>query len=149
MERRLFSLVITTVLASLTSCHTAKQATTGSASLVGKSWKLVELNGRMVPPSEQSKKEPFLILNASEKRINGNGGCNSFFGSYELQGNNGITFSKIGSTKMACPNDVMEVELNLFKALESTNQFTLRNDTLILTQANMSLLAKFVVGDTK
>ena len=80
-----------------------------SASIVGKYWKLIELNGETVRAVQQNK-EPHLILNTSEKRVNGNGGCNSFFAHYELQGDNGITFSKIGSTKMACPDDVMQVE---------------------------------------
>lgn len=148
MKGRFFSLAIISALASLTSCHTAKNST-GSASIVGKHWKLVELNGGTVQPAEQLKREPHMILNASEKRVNGSGGCNSFFGSYELQGNNGITFSKIGSTKMACANNVMQVELQLFQAFEMTNKFTLRKDTLVLTKADMSPLAKFVVSDMR
>ena len=90
-----------------------------------------------------------MILNATEKRVNGNAGCNSFFGSYELQDNNVIAFSKIGSTKMACPNDVMQVEHQLLQVLEMTNKFALRNDTLILTRTDMSPLAMFVVSDMK
>jgi heat shock protein HslJ len=149
MKGRYFSFVITIALASLASCHTAKQSTTGSASVVGKYWKLIELNGEMVQLAGQLKKEPHMILNASEKRVNGNGGCNSFFGSYELQGDNGVTFSKIGSTKMACPNDIMQIERHLFQAFEMTKKFTLRNDTLFLTKTDMFPLAKFVVSDIK
>lgn len=149
MKGRFFSFVIATALASLASCHTAKQSTTGSTSIVGKQWRLIELNGQTVQPADQSKREPHMILNASEKKVNGNGGCNSFFGSYELQGANGITFSKIGSTRMACPGDVMQVEHRLFQAFEMTNKFTLKNDTLFLTKADMSPLAKFVVSDVK
>ena len=149
MKGRFFSFVITTALASLASCHTAKQSTAGNASIDGKYWKLIELTGKTVQPAEELKREPHIILNASEKRANGNGGCNSFFGSYELQGDNGITFSKMGSTKMACPNDIMEIERQLFQAFEMTNKFTLRNDTLFLTKTDMSPLAKFVVSDMK
>ena len=149
MKGIFFSFVITIALASLASCHTAKQSTTGSASIVGKHWKLIELNGKTVQPAEQLQREPHMILNASEKRVNENGGCNSFFGSYELQGGNGITFSQIGSTRMACSNEVMQVERQLFQAFEMTNKFTLRNDTLFLTKADMSPLAKFVVSGTK
>lgn len=149
MTGRFFSFVIAIVLASLASCHTAKQSTTGSASIVGKYWKLIELNGEAVQPAEQLRREPHMILNSSEKRVNGNGGCNSFFGSYELQRDNGITFSKIGSTKMACPDDVMQVERLLFQAFETTTKFTLRNDTLFLTKTDTSPLAKFVVSDKK
>ena len=149
MKGRFYSFVVTTALAALASCDTAKQSTSGSASIVGKYWKLIELNEKAVQSAEQLKREPHMILNATEKRVNGNGGCNSFFGSYELQDNNVITFSKIGSTKMACPNDVMQVEHQLFQVFEMTNKFTLRNDTLILSKTDMSPLAKFVVSDMK
>lgn len=149
MKGNIFAFIITTALASLASCHTAEQSTTGSASIVGKYWKLIELNGKTVQLAEQLKREPHMILNTSENRVNGNGGCNSFFGSYALPGNKGITFSKMGSTKMACPDDVMQVEYQLFQAFEMTNKFTLRNDTLLLTKTDMTPLAKFVVSDRK
>jgi heat shock protein HslJ len=149
MRGRFLSLLTTMVLASLASCHTAKQSTTGSVSIVGKYWKLIELYGKTVKAAAQSNREAHMILNASDKRANGNGGCNSFFGSFELQDNNGVTFSKIGATKMACPNDVMQVEQQLFQAFEETNKFTLRNDTLLLTKSDMSPLAKFIVSDKK
>jgi heat shock protein HslJ len=149
MKGRFFSFMIATALASSASCHSAKQSTTGSASIVGKNWKLIELNGETVQPAEQLKKEPHMILNASEKRVTGTGGCNSFFGSYEIQGGNGITFSKIGSTRMACPDNVMQVERRVFQAFEMTSKFTVRNDTLFLTKADMSPLAKFVVNGSK
>ncbi len=148
MKGILFSFVILTALTSLTSCHTANQST-GSASIIGKNWKLVELNGVTVQSSGQLNREPHMILNATENRVNGNGSCNSFFGTYELKGDNGISFSKIGSTKMACPDNVMQVESQFFQVLETTNSFTLKNDTLFLTKADMSPLAKFVVSDMK
>jgi heat shock protein HslJ len=146
MRRTFFSLVIIIALASLASCHTSKQSPTENASIVGKHWKLVELNGKTVQPAG---KEPHMILNASEKKVNGNGGCNSFFGSYELQGGNGITFSQIGSTRMACSQDIMQVESQLFQAFGMTNKFTLKNDTLFLARADMSTLAKFVMSPVK
>jgi heat shock protein HslJ len=148
MKGKFFSFVIMIAVASFASCRTAQQAT-GSASIIEKHWRLIELNGEKVRPAEPLNKAPHMILNASEKRVNGNGGCNSFFGSYTLQGNNGITFSNMGSTKMACASDVMQVELQLFQAFEMTHTFTFRNDTLILAKTDMSPLAKFVVSDMK
>lgn len=149
MKGKIFLFVLTIALATFASCHTAEPSTTGSPSIVGKYWKLIELNGKAVQPVEQLKSEPHLVLNASEKKVNGNGGCNSFFGSYELQGDNGITFSKMGSTKMACSNDVMQVEHQLFQAFQMTTKFTLRNDTLFLVKTDMSPLAKFVESSMK
>ncbi|WP_224997096.1 META domain-containing protein [Cesiribacter sp. SM1] len=148
MKGMFYSFVIITALASLASCHQAKQST-GSASIVGTHWQLIEVNGEAVLPDEQLKRGPHMILNASENSVNGNGGCNSFFGSYELQGDNGITFTNIGSTKMACQNDAMQIERQLIQAFEMANKFTIRNDTLILTKTDMSPLATFIVSDMK
>jgi heat shock protein HslJ len=149
MKGRIFSFVLIAALAFLASCHTAKKSATGSASIVGKYWKLVELNGVTVQSADQLKREPHMILNASENKVNGNSGCNSFFGSFELQAGNVITFSKIGSTRMACPNEIMQGEHQLLQVLEMTNKFSLENGTLILLKADMSPLAKFVVGGTR
>ena len=38
---------------------------------------------------------------------NGEGGCNSFFATYQAGSDGSITFGPVGSTKMACP-DFME-----------------------------------------
>lgn len=149
MKEKFFSFVVITALVYLVSCHTAKQPITENGFIVGIPWRLVELNGKTIMSGGQLKKEPYLILNASEKRVNGNGGCNSFFGSFELQGVNGITFSKIGATRMACSNEVLVVEHQLFQVLEMIDKFTLLNDTLLLTKTDMLPLAKFVVSDTK
>ena len=147
MKGIFFAFAITIGLASLVSCHTAKQPTTVSASIVGEYWKLVALNGKAVQAAGQLAREPHMKLSASEKRETGNSGCNSFFGTYELRGGNSISFSKIGATKMACQDDVMEVEHQLFQALETTTKYAIRNDSLLLTMADMSPLATFVRGD--
>jgi len=149
MRGRFLALMLTIGLATLVSCHTTKQPTTVRASIAGTYWKVVMLNGKVVQSAGQSAKEPHMILSASDNKVNGTGGCNSFFGTYELQGDNGITFSPIGATKMACQDNVMAVEHQLFQAFEMTGRFTLSNDTLILTTTDMSPLAKFVAGSKK
>lgn len=109
--------------------------------IVEKYWKLVSIDGKTISPSDKQIKEPHMILKAFDKSVNGNGGCNSFFGSYELAGENHISFSKIGATKMACQN--MAVENVFFKALEQADQYTVVNDTLFLNNASKILLARF------
>jgi heat shock protein HslJ len=136
------------VITLFASCDTAKQSTTTSDSIVGKHWRLVELNSAVIQHS-QLNKEAHMVLNAAEKRITGSGGCNSFFGGYELQGSSGISFSNMGATKMACPDNVMRVEQQLFEAFGNANQFVVRNDTLLLAKSGGSPLAKFIVTDRK
>ena len=114
-----------------------------TSSVIEKYWKLIELNGNTIILTGNPKRQAHLIMKALDNRIGGNGGCNSFFGNYEIPGNNRISFSKIGATKMACNN--MEIENQFFKVLEMTDNFTMRNDTLSLNKAKMAPLARFVV----
>lgn len=128
----------------LFSCNTTKKATDNkSTEIVEKYWKLIEINGQKVTAEDFSSKEPHLILKAADNRVNGNGGCNSFFGSYELQADaHRISFSKIGSTRMACLKPGVESEF--LNVLETVDNYTVKNDTLQLNKARMAPLAKFV-----
>lgn len=108
-----------------------------------KYWKLVALNGQPVTKSAGQTKEPHLIFRAAGMRVNGNGGCNSFMGSYELLPGNRIRFSKMAATLMACSD--MEIESRFSKVLEMADNYYLSGDTLILNRAKMAPLAKFEV----
>jgi len=138
--------LIAIALASFASCHTTRRSTIPNDSIVGKYWKLIEINGQSVQLAGQGRKEAHMIFNAPDKSVNGNGSCNSFFGSYTLEADDGISFSKIGATKMACSNDLMRTEQQLFQAFEMTTNFRLMKDTLSLIGSDMSTLAKFVVN---
>ncbi|KDN55483.1 META domain-containing protein [Flavobacterium seoulense] len=128
----------------LFSCNSTKNVKNEKSSeITEKYWKLIEINGQKVTVENFAAKEPHLILKKEENRVNGNGGCNSFFGTYELQANvNRISFSKIGSTRMACLKPT--VENDFFKVLETVDNYTIKNDTLQLNKARMAPLAKFV-----
>jgi heat shock protein HslJ len=145
MKKLFFLILIVTMFAA---CDTAKQSTTTGDSIVGKDWTLVELYG-VVVQQNQLNKEAHMILNAAEKRVAGSGGCNSFFGGYELEGDKGIRFLNMGATKMACPDNAMQVEQRLFEAFGNTSQFSFKNDTLLLSNSGGMPLVKFVVGITK
>ena len=105
-------------------------------------WKLIELGNRNLDSEMNMQQEAHLILHSSEHRITGNGACNNFSGSYELGKENRISFSKIISTRMACPD--MEVEDQFMTAMESADSFSLSKDTLSMYSAEMVPLARFV-----
>lgn len=105
-----------------------------------KYWKLIELNGKKII-AEQQAKEAHVVLKTEENRITGNGGCNSFFGTYQFLPGNSIQISPLGSTKMACLNDNVEDEF--LKILAIADNYTIKNDTLSLNKAKMAPLAKF------
>ena len=128
----------------LFSCNSTKKVkedkTTG---ITEKYWKLIEIRGQKVTAENFASKEPHLILKSTDNRVNGNGGCNSFFGTYELDSTtNRISFSKIGATRMACLKPTVEAEF--FNVLETVDNYTVKNDTLQLNKARMAPMAKFV-----
>jgi copper homeostasis protein (lipoprotein) len=109
--------------------------------ITGKYWRLAELNGKKLVFDENQRSEPHFILNAENSRVNGNGGCNSFNGTYELLPGNRIRLSKMASTMMACINVTYEKEY--LKVLEMADNYTLLGDTLSLNRAKMAPLARF------
>ncbi|MFH1121944.1 MAG: copper resistance protein NlpE N-terminal domain-containing protein [Bacteroidota bacterium] len=120
---------------------TKNDGTGNGAGIKGKKWKLVELNGKPVENTSGNGKEYFISLQQEESRISGYAGCNSFFGSFELKEGERITFSKMGSTMMACPD--MATEQELFKVLETIDNYTYDGKTLQFSKARMAPLARF------
>ncbi len=115
--------------------------------ITDKYWRLIELHGQPIILTDNGLKEPHLILKSKGNNITGNGSCNSFFGSFEMSAGYRIVFSKIGATEMACGN--MEIEMEFFKVLNMTDNFSTNGDTLALNKAKMTTLARFVIVNLK
>jgi heat shock protein HslJ len=105
-------------------------------------WMLIELNGNPIKNDSSSQRIPQIVFRSAENKFNGNTGCNSMAGTYELKENNRILLTGIFSTKMACMNN-MEIEGQFLNALEQADNYTLTGDTLILNKARMAPLARF------
>ena len=103
-------------------------------------WKLIEIGGRAVDDSVNNA-VPHLVINESGGRFSANAGCNSIGGSFLLKPMNRITFANVIRTQMACPE--MELENELVRVLEMTDNYNISNDVLLLNKARMSPLARF------
>ena len=128
------------------ACRTSSSLPAQQGGITEKYWKLVEINGKPVVLDESTSREPHIILKETDNRVNGNGGCNTLFGTYEIdRAANRIRFSQMGSTMMACIN--MEIENELKKVLEMVDNYSLSADGkyLSLNRARMAPLAKFEV----
>ena len=104
--------------------------------LVGKRWKLVELNGKPV-----EKQDAFLIFDENSSRVSGNLGCNTFTGSYFLRIGNRISFSSIAATLKMCLD--MEIETGFKKVLDIADNYNVSENSLVLNRARMAPLARF------
>ena len=131
----------------LGACKTASSSITKQTDgITEKYWKLVEINGKPLVWSDDTKREPHIILKDKDSRVIGNGGCNTLSGSYEIDSAaNRIKFSQMVSTMMVCLN--MEVENELKRALEMADNYSLSADGkyLSLNRARMAPLVRFEV----
>ena len=92
--------------------------------LVGRYWKLIELNGQAI---EQTKnmKEPHIKF-TNDLQVNGTGGCNSFFSSFDAPGKLQLRFGEFGMTEMACSYD--NYDQLLVEALKMTENYVIAGE---------------------
>lgn len=95
--------------------------------VTGIEWKPVSIGGQDV--AQDAKLQ---LRFEVDGKLNGNGGCNSFFGNYTLT-DAGIDIGSIGATRMACPEPQMDLETRFFLALEKASRFESRGKRLILS----------------
>lgn len=110
-----------------------------SPGLTGTAWRLVELFGK--PVAAGGEEPPHLVLKEAERRVEGFSGCNRFSGTYELREGGRISFAGVAATMRACPD--MEVEAELFRALEMADGYAIGEGRLSLHRARMAPLARF------
>ena len=77
---------------------------------------------------------------SAEGKIAGSGGCNNYFGGYEINKNELIIIPPIGSTMMACPEPIMDQEQEYFKLLETTETYQIENDKLTISCSGNKIL---------
>ena len=103
-------------------------------------WVLIELIGKTVTINP-GQKSAFVQFDNQNARVFGNASCNNFFGSYELQAGNRISFGQLGSTMMACGD--MQTESAFLQMLQKVDNYAIKDDTLSLHKARMAPLARF------
>ncbi|MGG5208048.1 META domain-containing protein [Chryseobacterium sp. MIQD13] len=119
--------------AVLASCGTTSSA---SASKVGKTQPSLA-NTKWTLADNVKGKVP--TLNIEGEKINGNGGCNNYFGTAKIDPSTGdFSAGQMGSTKMMCNN--MSVEQNFMDMVGKANKYVVSGTTLELYKDNLLLL---------
>lgn len=112
-----------------------------SPQVTGWRWTLVELRGQPVTGLERA---PYLVLNATDKRVSGYGGCNNLTGGFVLdEATLRLRFEQVASTMRACLSG-MDTEQALHEVLGMVDNYSLSGDQLSLNRARMAPLARFV-----
>lgn len=112
----------------------------GGVSITGINWRPVRIAAE--PISDDSRMSVKFAVDGS---INGNGGCNGFFGSLEKT-DSGISVGPLSATRRACPEPIMAREMALLEALERTIRFQVNDSGLQLLGEDNRVLAEFVRG---
>ena len=92
--------------------------------------------------SAEQGKAPRILFKADGK-VSGNASCNSFFGSYTVQGDN-VAFRGFGTTRKSCRPAIMTAERAFLAALKAATGYRVENQTLQLFGANGSIVVKLM-----
>jgi len=115
-----------------TGCASRRNDTNPPA-LPGTHWLAEEINGSGVVADSLST----LVFSAeTEGQVNGNAGCNLYFGTVAIEGNT-MLFGPLGATLRMCADDaLMQQERHFLDALENTRNFRFSQDGKTLTLAD-------------
>ena len=129
-------LLLCTVL-GLAACSTGEN----EATLEDKVWVLESYGDSGNLKTVLTDAEVSIEFKSAESTIAGSGGCNRYFGGYEINKNELTIIPPIGSTMMACPEPIMDQEQEYFKLLETAETFQIQNGKLtILCSGNKMLV---------
>ncbi len=117
------------VLLSLFSCSVNNKRTyLSNISLESGQWVLINLNGQEVV-KQNTERPIYLEFNVTDQKVAGFAGCNRLFGAYIIKGS-AINFSRVGSTKMMCPD--AELENTFVASLQQINRYQIEGEKLLL-----------------
>lgn len=119
---------IVLVVSSIKEAPPAIPAPTNAASfsLAGSEWLLEDLGGLGVVDNIQAT-----LTFPEAGKVAGNGSCNRFFGSAEVSGDS-IKLGPLASTRMMCPEAVMNQETKYINALQAAERFEWKAPYLLI-----------------
>lgn len=124
MKKMILKTSLLLSLAVMCACGTKKAAVSQS---IDGNWMILEVDGEKVKDVE---KTPEITFNTKENRVNGNAGCNNFFGSFTYT-NGKLTFAdNMGATRMMCKN--MKFEDKALQAFPKVTKVAWKGGQLLL-----------------
>ncbi len=133
MKHIIISIASVIALTFLVSAQ--KNKTVENKSLKETVWELAKISGFEM---EKLDKKPYIVFANEANKVHGLGGCNTFGGKYEIDGNK-LKVSDVFSTMMACIPG-METENRFVSAINKVNEYEIKDGLLLLKQNNTILL---------
>ncbi len=114
------------------------QLGSSGAEITAIKWRAVSIGDEAIPANSG-----IYIRFEVDGSIEGNAGCNGFFGSLE-QRDSGVGVGPLGTTRMACPDPIMSREMSFIDAVQKTASFQSTSDSLSLLDEESDVLVEFV-----
>jgi heat shock protein HslJ len=113
--------------------------------LRGTLWRLQALQDGIKPTLHAPPGRPAeLQLATDQERVSGSGGCNRLLGGFQLDGER-LRFSRLGSTRMACPPAAMAFERRYTEALARVRRWSIDKANLLIQDERGRTLLLFRV----
>lgn len=112
----------------------------GGAELTGVHWRAVSVGEQAIADDSG-----VFIQFEVDGSVNGNSGCNNFFGSLE-KSDSGIGMGQLGSTRRACPEPEMSLEATFLEAITQTDDIKSGGNSMRLLDEDGDVLAEFVMA---
>lgn len=137
MKKTVYCLMAIALILICSCCKTSKKnVKTEKYPLIGTQWMLVALEGEEF--AKEFALHPFIVFDTAGS-FQGNLGCNSFFGSYEVSKKQKMRIEFQGATKRLCSK--MEVERRFISVLKrDVTRYEKHGDELILFSADEELM---------
>lgn len=104
-------------------------------------WNLVSLNDNGTEISLDSAESPVFVAFDGSK-LNGNAGCNNFFGNYTLK-NNTLMAQGVGMTRKMCDEKSMAIEDSLIKIFaDGSSELSINGASLTIQKDNVKATFK-------
>lgn len=109
---------------------------TNDTALAGTTWAATGVNNGKGGVESTALTDKLTAVFGPDNTLSGSGGCNTFTAEYTVAGSDGLEIGAIASTRMACADDVMQLESEYFAALGSTVSYKISGDSLTLRDGN-------------
>lgn len=143
LSDRFYTALLLLFITMVTACTMQpRRGDTAGDTIQDAYWVLLSLEGEEVEMQNDTK-TAYMRLQENENDVSGFTGCNRLSGNYTLSGTQ-LRFSKLRSTRMACPD--MATENKLLEVLGQVTSYNITGDLLTL-YGGQKVVATFKTGN--
>lgn len=111
-----------------------------SLPLIGTTWLLIELEGKMITEMKQPGTAPYLEI-YDDSTFAAEDGCSRITGTVRISDGNRIKFENLVSSMNACPGQTLEAAFK--RALVNCDNYSIQGSTMGMQKAKMAPFARF------